>query len=80
MDPDHSNVPSILFGLSVWSDKSKISSFGTVKGYPVVVRVLALPRKIRNAHDYGGTGFVGWLPVVHEIFPSLILHPQDFIG
>ena len=80
MDPNYGNIPSILFGLLVWSDKLKISPFGTVKGYPIVVWVLALLRKVQNAHDYGGTGFVGWLPVVCGIFLSLILHSQGFIG
>ena len=80
MDPDYGNITSLLFGLLVWSDKLKISLFGTVKGYPVVVHVLALPHKVQNSHNYGGTGFVGWLPVVCEIFLSLIPHSQDFIG
>ena len=34
--------------LELYADKSKLSSFGTEKGYPVMARILNLLVKIRN--------------------------------
>jgi hypothetical protein len=50
--------------LELYADKSKLSSFGTQKGYPVMVRIVNLPVKIRNGKGVGGARVVGWLPVV----------------
>ena len=50
--------------LELYADKSKLSSFGTQKGYPVMARVINLPVKIRNGKGVGGARVVGWLPVV----------------
>ncbi|KAI5993201.1 hypothetical protein EDD15DRAFT_2388095 [Pisolithus albus] len=61
------DVPNAVpFGLIVYADKTKLSSFGTAKGYPVVVRCANLPVDIRNSHAIGGGCVVGWLPVVPE--------------
>ena len=50
--------------LELYADKSKLSSFGTQKGYPVMARIVNLPVKIRNGKGVGGAWVVGWLPVV----------------
>ena len=48
----------------VYADKTKLSTFGTKKGYPVIARCANLPTKIRNGTGLGGGRVVGWLPVV----------------
>ena len=50
--------------ISVYADKSKLSSFGTQKGYPVIARCANLPVEIRNGNGLGGGRVVGWLPIV----------------
>ena len=69
--------------LIVYADKSKLSSFGTKKGYPVIMRCGNLPVKIRNGKGLGGGRVVGWLPVVCLKFfaaplPSLTLSDDTF--
>jgi hypothetical protein len=54
--------------LELYADKSKLSSFGTAKGYPVMARILNLPVRIRNGEGIGGARVVGWLPVVRPNF------------
>lgn len=56
------DAKAFCFGL--YADKSKLSSFGTQKGYPVVVRCMHLPTLIHNGTGVGGGMVVGWLPVV----------------
>ena len=51
-----------------YADKNKLSSFGTQKGYPVVVRCALLPTSIRNGQGIGGGLVVGWLPIVRNLF------------
>src|SRR5258708_4221810 len=62
--PDHGGIPSILFGLLYYSDKSKLSSFGRVKGWPVLAHALPLPCSICNGRGHGGVCLIGWLPYV----------------
>ncbi len=50
--------------LIVYADKTRLSSFGTAKGYPVVARIANLPTAIRNSNGVGGGRLVGWLPIV----------------
>ncbi|KAG2142880.1 uncharacterized protein EDB93DRAFT_1241527 [Suillus bovinus] len=57
---------AVLFCFILYADKTKLSSFGTVKGYPVVVRCANLPTHIRNGEVFGGGRVVGWLPIVPE--------------
>ena len=52
--------------LELYADKTKLSSFGTEKGYPVMARIANLPVKIRNGEGIGGGCVVGWLPVVRR--------------
>src|SRR5260370_20032112 len=51
-----------------YSDKSKLSSFGTMKGWPVLVCALTLPHEVQNGRGQGGACLVGWLPYVSKIF------------
>jgi hypothetical protein len=53
------------FGFILYADKTKLSSFGTAKGYPIFARLANLPGDIRNNNGgIGGGRLVGWLPVV----------------
>ncbi|KAF8899527.1 hypothetical protein CPB84DRAFT_1815674 [Gymnopilus junonius] len=45
-------------------NKSRLSSFGTAKGYPVFAQCTNLPADIRNGKGTGGGRLVGWLPIV----------------
>ncbi len=56
----------------VYADKTRLSSFGTQKGYPIMARVANLPGDIRNGSGYGGTEIVGFLPIVRlSIYASM---------
>ncbi|KAF8322955.1 uncharacterized protein EI90DRAFT_2936239, partial [Cantharellus anzutake] len=59
-------TPSMLLALSVYSDKSQLSSFGTVKVYPVILHVLNIHNNIRNTTGFGGGHLIGLLPHVEE--------------
>ncbi|KZP29511.1 hypothetical protein FIBSPDRAFT_727366 [Athelia psychrophila] len=52
--------------LILYADKTRLSSFGTAKAYPVVARCANLPVHIRNSNGIGGGQVVGWLPIVEE--------------
>ncbi|KAG1728188.1 uncharacterized protein EDB91DRAFT_1239436 [Suillus paluster] len=59
-----SRLPSNLdntapFCFILYADKTKLSSHGTVKGYPVMARCANLP-------GIGGGRVVGWLPIIDE--------------
>jgi len=51
-------------GIILYADKTKLSSFGTQMGYPIVARLANLPAEIRNGRGIGGGSVVGWLPIV----------------
>jgi len=55
-------------GIILYSDKTKLSSFGTQMGYPVIARLANLPAKTRNGRGVGGGAVVGWLPIVCTLF------------
>ncbi|KAI5998520.1 hypothetical protein F5J12DRAFT_906856 [Pisolithus orientalis] len=50
---------AIPFCFILYADKTRLSSHGTVKGYPVVVRCANLPVDIRNSES-------SWLPIIPE--------------
>ncbi|KAA1480182.1 hypothetical protein DENSPDRAFT_752684, partial [Dentipellis sp. KUC8613] len=50
----------------LYADKTRLSSFGTAKGYPVIARIVNLESDIRNGDGVGGGRVVGWIPVVPE--------------
>ena len=60
----------------LYADKTRLSSFGTAKAYPVVARSANLPVHIRNGNRIGGGEVVGWLPIVSSSYlpnPSINL-------
>ncbi|KAG2109187.1 hypothetical protein BD769DRAFT_1675003 [Suillus cothurnatus] len=69
LPPDAKPLVFILY-----ANKAKLSSFGTEKGYPIVVRIANLPVEIRNGTGVGGGRVVGWLPI-HNI---TIMYPGHF--
>lgn len=48
----------------MYADKTKLSTFGTQKGYPWVVSLCNLDDRIRFSTGPGASTVVGWLPVV----------------
>ncbi|KAJ7735230.1 hypothetical protein B0H14DRAFT_3613738 [Mycena olivaceomarginata] len=54
------------FPLYVYADKSKLSSFGTQKAHPIVIRVLNIIVGIRNSSEWGGGQVVGELPIIDD--------------
>ncbi|KAF9491816.1 hypothetical protein BDN71DRAFT_1578512 [Pleurotus eryngii] len=54
------------FFYTLYADKSKLSSFGTAKAYPVVAWCANLCTTIWNGRGIGGGTVVGWLPVIKE--------------
>ena len=78
LPPDAKPLPFILD-----ADKSKLSSFGTQKGYPVVARLANLDDFICNGVRTGSGCMVGWLPIVcpHQFQKDhLLLFPIDRRG
>ncbi|KAF9545926.1 hypothetical protein CPC08DRAFT_823858 [Agrocybe pediades] len=61
------HVDAKPFSVILYADKTRLSSFGTEKGYPVVVRCGNLPVSIRNNEGVGGSRLVGWLPIPEEV-------------
>ncbi|KAG6905321.1 hypothetical protein DXG01_003456 [Tephrocybe rancida] len=52
--------------ITIYADKTKLSSFGTAKGHPIMARIDNLPSEILNGKGLGATQVVGWLPVFDE--------------
>ncbi|TFK79039.1 hypothetical protein K466DRAFT_506271, partial [Polyporus arcularius HHB13444] len=50
----------------LYADKTRLSSFGTKKGYPIVARLANMSVEIRNGEAYGGGQVVGFLPIVED--------------
>ncbi|KDR65883.1 hypothetical protein GALMADRAFT_81379 [Galerina marginata CBS 339.88] len=66
----------------IYADKTRLSSFGTEKGYPVLARCANLPISIRNGNGVGGARLVGWLPIPEELAsetkkPGFINHKRE---
>ncbi|PPQ82862.1 hypothetical protein CVT24_008300 [Panaeolus cyanescens] len=51
-------------GLILYADTTKLSSFGTEKGHPIILRCANLVSEIRNSDGIGGGIVVGWLPII----------------
>ncbi|KAF8259368.1 hypothetical protein EI94DRAFT_1707170 [Lactarius quietus] len=52
--------------LILYADKTRLSSFRTVQGYPIVARCANLPASIQNGNGVGGGCVIGWLPIMKE--------------
>ncbi|KAG2338015.1 hypothetical protein BDR05DRAFT_978302 [Suillus weaverae] len=50
----------------LYADKTRLSSFGTAKGYPVITHLANLPTNIRNGRGIGSGYVVGWLLIIPE--------------
>ncbi|KAK0461477.1 hypothetical protein IW261DRAFT_1428573 [Armillaria novae-zelandiae] len=50
----------------IYADKTWLSSFGMVQGYPIIVRLGNLPSHIHNGQGVGGGRVIGWLPIIKE--------------
>ncbi|RDX39862.1 hypothetical protein OH76DRAFT_1367092 [Lentinus brumalis] len=50
----------------LYADKTRLSSFGSQKGYPIVARLANIDAEIRNGDGYGGGQVVGFLPIVED--------------
>ncbi|PBK94394.1 hypothetical protein ARMGADRAFT_927879, partial [Armillaria gallica] len=55
----------------IYADKTRLSSFGTAQGYPVIARLGNLKKGIQNSNGVGGGCIVGWLPVVFVLYHDL---------
>ncbi|EFI26693.1 hypothetical protein CC1G_15464 [Coprinopsis cinerea okayama7 len=67
-----SNLPDdgVPLCLTIYADKTQLSSFGGKKGYPVYAKIANLPAHVRNGKGIGGGCCVGWLPVIPEASTS----------
>uniref|UniRef100_A0A8H8CJT9 Uncharacterized protein n=1 Tax=Psilocybe cubensis TaxID=181762 RepID=A0A8H8CJT9_PSICU len=74
--PDVPHDASLLC-IEFWADKANLSSFGTVKGYPVLVRCANLPVDIQNGSGVGGGRLIGWLPIPDE--DSAHIHKSSYV-
>lgn len=61
--------------ITLYADKTRLSSFGTAQGYPIMAQLNNLPQNVRNGKGLGSTQVVGWLPIVDipQFFVFLIL-------
>lgn len=59
--------------ITIYADKTRLSSFGTAMGHPVMARIENFPDNIKNGKGLGGTEVIGWLPIVITL--SLFTHP-----
>ncbi|KAF8869135.1 hypothetical protein BD779DRAFT_1682542 [Infundibulicybe gibba] len=50
----------------LYADKTKLSMFGSQKGYPIIAQLLNLPSHIRNCTGLGGSHVVGFIPILKE--------------
>ena len=57
-------IGAVPFGIIIWADKTRLFSFGTEKGYPVLACCANLPIGVHNGTGVGGGRLVGWLPIV----------------
>ncbi|KAJ7360797.1 hypothetical protein DFH08DRAFT_921182 [Mycena albidolilacea] len=60
------DISAKLFPFYIYADKSKLSSFGTQKAHPIIVRVLNIITGIRNSSEWGGGQVVGELPIIDD--------------
>lgn len=65
-DSMQSEIPEggIPLGIYLYADKNNLSSFGSQKGYPVVMRITNLEAHVRHGRGLGGGYIVGFLPYV----------------
>jgi hypothetical protein len=64
MLPQRDGKPAVPFCIIFYADKTKLSTMGTKKGYPVYVWCGNLPAQIWNGEGIGGGFMVGLIPIV----------------
>ena len=55
-------------GIILYADKTKLSSFGTQKAYPIIARIANINVEVRNSTGPGGGCVVGLLPIVRSLY------------
>ncbi|KAF6744588.1 hypothetical protein DFP72DRAFT_1078429 [Ephemerocybe angulata] len=55
------------FMIILYADKTKLSTMGTQKGYPVYARCANFTADLRNGKGLAAGRLVGWLPIVPEL-------------
>ncbi|KAF8876252.1 hypothetical protein BD779DRAFT_1677860 [Infundibulicybe gibba] len=50
----------------LYADTTKLSTFGSQKGYPIIAQLLNLPSHLRNGTGLGGSRVVGFIPILKE--------------
>ncbi|KAJ7058844.1 hypothetical protein C8F01DRAFT_1085338 [Mycena amicta] len=73
--PQKKVLPYILY-----ANKSKLSSFGTQKGYPIIARLGNVVTSLCNSVRWGGGEIVGWLPVSQVEEDSEFHGKPDFVN
>jgi hypothetical protein len=53
-----------LLCITLYADKTCLSSFGTAQGYLIMAQINNLPHNIWNGTGLGLTQVIGWLPIV----------------
>ncbi|KAK0477747.1 hypothetical protein EDD18DRAFT_1114542 [Armillaria luteobubalina] len=61
----------------IYADKTHLSSFSTVQGYPVIVRLENLPAYIHNGQGVGGGRVIGWLPIDKSKISAQVQPPSS---
>ncbi|KAJ3536941.1 hypothetical protein NM688_g6767 [Phlebia brevispora] len=54
----------IPFAIYLYADETRLSSFGSQQGYPIIMRFPQLDSKLSNGSAYGGGMIVGFLPIL----------------
>ncbi|KIP05748.1 hypothetical protein PHLGIDRAFT_73799 [Phlebiopsis gigantea 11061_1 CR5-6] len=62
--PNQPNAKPVC--LMLYADKTRLSSFGTAKGYPVMLGIANFAMPVRNGIGLGSARIVGWLPCVND--------------
>lgn len=75
------NPEGKLLGITLYADKTNLSSFGTTQAYPIMAQLVQLPQDVRNGKGLGATQVVGWIPIVSLPFISILsLYLQKTVG
>lgn len=52
--------------IAIYADKTRLSSFGTAMGHPIMARIDNFPDAVRTGTGLGSTEVVGWLPIIQD--------------
>jgi hypothetical protein len=54
--------------ITLYANKTRLSSFRTTQAYPIMAQLAQLPQDFCNRKGLGTTQVVGWLPIVCQLF------------